>query len=190
MACSRLQPAAARMRCALSLTGQQSNLIGATLLGPEATPQLVSLRAFSAQHRWAPSACRRHLSTTWPIQRGFTGCQSHKARAYDAQRSEVCETTTAIALRNSTEHGLPLQRLERAVTPEVAHDLQARGFAVLDGVFGSDSAAALRQEISALRQVLPGAASRHTSCPNGSEVLSASRSQREPTGTDPLVDGC
>lgn len=47
---------------------------------------------------------------------------------------------------------LPIQRLERAITPEIAVQLEHDGFAVIDGVFGAESASALREEITRLHQ--------------------------------------
>lgn len=47
---------------------------------------------------------------------------------------------------------LPLERLERAITPAVATQLERDGFAVVDGVFGALDAAALRYEITHLQQ--------------------------------------
>lgn len=48
---------------------------------------------------------------------------------------------------------LPLHRLEQAISPGVAAQLQARGFALVDDVLGGEAATALRREIEALRQV-------------------------------------
>lgn len=46
---------------------------------------------------------------------------------------------------------LPVERLQYAITPAVAAALEQRGYAVIDGVFGSTWAARLRAEVAALR---------------------------------------
>lgn len=48
--------------------------------------------------------------------------------------------------------GVPLQQLDRAITPAVAAQLERDGFAVVDGVFGTEPASALRREITHLHQ--------------------------------------
>ena len=48
---------------------------------------------------------------------------------------------------------LPMDRLEEAVTPAIADELAATGFAIIDGVFGDDAASALRSEVFNLHQV-------------------------------------
>lgn len=46
---------------------------------------------------------------------------------------------------------VPVQRLQHAITPQVCDHLRRRGFAVIDGVFGPETAAALRAEVAAVR---------------------------------------
>ncbi len=48
--------------------------------------------------------------------------------------------------------GLPLQQLDRAITPAVAAQLERDGFAVVDCVFGTEPASSLRREITHLHQ--------------------------------------
>lgn len=46
---------------------------------------------------------------------------------------------------------LPTDRLQRAITPAVCQSLRHNGYAVIDGVFGEETAAALRGELQAMR---------------------------------------
>jgi hypothetical protein len=98
---------------------------------------------FSAPHRWVTcqvSACLL-LAHTHSIQLAIS----------ETHRSADMKLKGFIA---SVHSGLPLERVEQAVSPGVAARLQARGFAIVDHVFGGIAATALRQEIEALRQVL------------------------------------
>ncbi|KAL4439271.1 hypothetical protein ABPG77_004173 [Micractinium sp. CCAP 211/92] len=62
----------------------------------------------------------------------------------------------AAAAANSTSSAallsVPVEQLQRAITPEVCQHLRRRGFAVVDNVLGGRAAAALREEVVALRQ--------------------------------------
>lgn len=47
---------------------------------------------------------------------------------------------------------VPVERLMRAINPDVCQELRDHGFAVIDNVFGAGTAAALRAEVHALKQ--------------------------------------
>jgi hypothetical protein len=49
---------------------------------------------------------------------------------------------------------VPVGRLQHAITPPVCEHLRRHGFAVIDGVFGGEAAAALRAEVEALRHMM------------------------------------
>lgn len=66
---------------------------------------------------------------------------------------------------------LPIHRLESAITAALSADLSTKGFAVIDGVFGSTGATRLREEIEGLR---------HHMHPNCTHLV-------EPTGGRNLV---
>ncbi|KAL4428382.1 hypothetical protein ABPG75_002471 [Micractinium tetrahymenae] len=52
----------------------------------------------------------------------------------------------------ATLSSVPIKSLQQAITPQVCQHLQERGFAVVDNVLGGSVAAALREEVSALRR--------------------------------------
>ena len=76
------------------------------------------------------------------------------------KRTVVLHVQHGIKLRQlSGSHGcmclrcrLPLEQLQHAITPEVCQDLQQRGYAVVEGIFGGAWCSRLRGEIEALRQ--------------------------------------
>jgi Rps23 Pro-64 3,4-dihydroxylase Tpa1-like proline 4-hydroxylase len=53
-----------------------------------------------------------------------------------------------------------VERLQRIITPQLCDSLRHNGFAVVDNVFGLETAAALREELAAVR----GTAAMHKNC--------------------------
>lgn len=49
---------------------------------------------------------------------------------------------------------VPVERLQRAITPAVCDALRRQGYAVVDGALGAETAARLRQELVGLRSAM------------------------------------
>lgn len=92
----------------------------------------------------AISIAARALAADW-----FAAARPPHARA--AHSFAATDPPGPAAPAPTQADALPVDRLQRAITPQVAESLAACGYAVVDGVFGGEWAGRLRGEVAALR---------------------------------------
>lgn len=69
-----------------------------------------------------------------------------------AEQGAAPAATAASPGTSAAISSVPVERLQRAITPNVCQRLRQRGFAIVDNVLGGTVAAALRGEVAALRR--------------------------------------